>query len=90
MTKNDLIKKIATKTGFTQKDIAVVVDATIDSIVETVANGEAVNIVGFGKFDVSKRAARKGVNPATGESIDIPATSTPKFKAGASFKQALK
>lgn len=90
MTKNELIKNIGTKTGFTQKDISIVVDAMLSTIIESVASEDPVNLVGFGKFDISHRAARTGVNPATGESINIPATATPKFKAGTFFKQALK
>lgn len=90
MTKNELVKNIGTKTGFTQKDISLVVDAMLDTIIESVAAGDTVNIVGFGKFDATHRAARTGVNPATGESINIAATVTPKFKAGSVFKQALK
>lgn len=90
MNKNELITTIATKTGYSKKDITAVFEATIDSIIEAVANDNAVNIVGFGKFDVTNRAERTGVNPSTGESIVIPACKTPKFKAGSVFKQALK
>lgn len=90
MTKTELIKSVGAKTGFSQKDISEVFDTIMNTIVDTVASGDSVNINGFGKFDVSKRAARKGVNPATGEPIDIPATTTPKFKAGMAFKQAVK
>lgn len=67
-----------------------VADAVFGLISDTLAQGEDVNITGFGKFHVRRRSARKGVNPQTGEEMEIPATTVPKFKAGKSLKDAVK
>nr|DAO25603.1 MAG TPA: DNA binding protein [Caudoviricetes sp.] len=95
MTKTELIKVVKdtvseTLEGVTAKDTAVFVDATIKAIQDTVIAGERVQIVGFGTFETTTRAAREGRNPATGESISIPASKAPKFKAGKAFKEAVK
>lgn len=95
MTKTELIKVVKdtvseTLEGVTAKDTAVFVDATIKAIQDTVIAGEKVQIVGFGTFETTTRAAREGRNPATGESISIPASKAPKFKAGKAFKDAVK
>ena len=84
-----MIKAIAGKTGFTQKDVAAVVDAMVDAVVETVASGEDVKIAGFGTFSVTERAARTGRNPQTGETIQIAASKSPKFKVAKAFKDAV-
>ena len=89
MTKNDLIKTVAGKVEMTQKDVSKVVDSLIETIVEAVASGEKIQFVGFGSFEVAERAARTGRNPQTGEAIEIPASKTPKFKAGKAFKDAV-
>ena len=90
MTKNEMIKSVASKIGgATQKDIAVVVDTLIETIVEAVAFGEKVAIAGFGSFDVSERAERQGRNPKTGEAMTIAASKAPKFKAAKAFKDAV-
>lgn len=95
MTKTELIKVVKdtvseTLEGVTAKDTAVFVDATIKAIQDTVIAGERVHIVGFGTFETTTRSAREGRNPATGESISIPASKVPKFKAGKAFKEAVK
>lgn len=95
MTKTELIKVVKdtvseTLEGVTAKDTAVFVDATIKAIQDTVIAGEMVQIVGFGTFETTTRSAREGRNPATGESISIPASKAPKFKAGKAFKEAVK
>lgn len=95
MTKAELIKVVKdtvseTLEGVTVKDTAVFVDATIKAIQDAVISGERVQIVGFGTFETTTRAARKGRNPATGESISIPTSKAPKFKAGKAFKDAVK
>ncbi|MFR4681932.1 MAG: HU family DNA-binding protein [Anaerobutyricum hallii] len=95
MTKTELIKVVKdtvseTLEGVTAKDTAVFVDATIKAIQDTVIAGERVQIVGFGTFETTTRSAREGRNPATGESISIPASKAPKFKAGKAFKEAVK
>lgn len=95
MTKTELINVVKdtvseTLEGVTAKDTAVFVDATIKAIQDTVIAGERVQIVGFGTFETTTRSAREGRNPATGESISIPASKAPKFKAGKAFKEAVK
>lgn len=90
MNKKDLIRKSAEKAGYTQKDMGVALDAVLETIVEELAAGGEVNLVGFGKFSVAERSAREGRNPATGENIMIAASKTPKFKAGKAFKDAVK
>lgn len=90
MNKKELIKAVATKTGFSQKDITEVVDVIFGTITDTLADGDEVNITGFGKFLVQERAAREGVNPRTGEALHIEASKAPKFKAGKALKDAVK
>ena len=89
MNKNELISKVAGQTGYTKKDTGVVVDAVVAAIVDTVASGEKVSIVGFGTFEATSREARTGRNPKTGEAIEIAASKSPKFKAGSAFKTAV-
>lgn len=90
MNKNETVKKVASKIeGATQKDIAVVVDTLIETIIEAVASGDKVAIAGFGSFDVSERAERQGRNPKTGEAMTIAASKAPKFKAAKAFKDAV-
>ena len=88
--KTDFIEKVALKTGKSQKDVKAVLDASIDVVSELLKAGEEVNITGFGKFYVSKREGRKGRNPQTGETIEIPPMKIPAFKAGKSFKESIK
>jgi DNA-binding protein HU-beta len=90
MNKKELIKAVATKTGFSQKDITEVVDVILGTISDTLVDGNEVNIAGFGKFLVQERAAREGVKPRTGEALHIEASKTPKFKAGKALKDAVK
>lgn len=90
MTKAELIDKIAASAGVTKADAAKSLDATIDSVKAALKKGHKVTLVGFGTFSVSKRKARKGRNPRTGEEIKIPATKVPKFTAGKSLKDAVK
>ena len=89
MNKVEMIREIANRTGFTQKDVTAVVDALVDTVVETVASGEDVKITGFGAFSVTERAARTGRNPQTGETIEIAASKSPKFKAASAFKNVV-
>lgn len=74
----------------TKKQAAAVVDGVFDTITKTLSKGEEVAIAGFGTFRVSKRAARMGVNPRTGEKIQIAASIKPKFRAGKVLKEAVK
>ena len=89
MNKTELIKKVADKTDLTKKDAELAVSAMIDVIVEAVAEGEKVQIVGFGTFEQRERKERSGVDPRTHEKLTIPASKVPAFKAGKSFKDAV-
>lgn len=89
MTKKELVKSIANNLGYTQKDISVVVDEVFNTILTTVASGEEVGLVGFGKFVSVDKQARDMRNPATGEIISVPAKKAPKFKPSSAFKDAL-
>ena len=86
MNKADLIAAIAAKTGETKKSAEASVNAFVDVITESLVKGDKVKLVGFGSFEVRKRAARKGRNPQTKEEIKIPASKAPVFKAGKALK----
>lgn len=87
MNKEDLVKEVAKKTKLSQKDVAEVLNATIDTITKTVSKGKKVTLVGFGSFESRKRAARMGRNPQTGKELKIPAKTVPAFTAGKKFKE---
>ena len=89
MTKSDLIAAVATKVGSSKKDSEKAVNAVIESITEALANGESVQLVGFGTFEVRERPARNGRNPQTGAEITIPASKLPAFKAGKALKDSV-
>jgi DNA-binding protein HU-beta len=89
LTKQDLIDVVSEKAGLTKKDTAAVVDTILDTIVDSLKRGEKVSFVGFGTFEAKTRKAREGRNPATGETIQIPARVVPSFKAGRALKDAL-
>ena len=86
MTKAELIAAVAEKAGLTKKDADRVVAATFETIAQAMANGDKVQVSGFGIFDTKKREARTGLNPRTKETIQIPATTQPVFKAGKALK----
>jgi len=86
LNKADLISKIATKSNLTKKDAEVALKSFIESVEEALAEGEKVQLVGFGTFETRERAAREGRNPRTKETISIPASTVPVFKAGKEFK----
>jgi len=90
MTKDQVIEQVASKVGISKKEAGEAVEALLDAISNALSKGDSVTFTGFGAFSVSKRAARDGVNPRTGEKIKIAATTVPKFKAGKSLKQAVK
>ena len=90
MKKQDLINKVAEELGVSKKEVSAVVNCALESIVAAVAAGEKVQFVGFGTFESKTRAARTGLNPQTGEAIQIAATTVPTFKAGKEFKEAVK
>lgn len=89
MNKADLIQAIAKDADLTLVAAKSVLDAFVATVTKSVANGEDVTLVGFGSFKSSKRAARTGKNPKTGEALKIAATVVPKFTAGATFKAAV-
>ena len=86
MNKSELIAAIAAKTGSTKKDAEASLNAFTEAVEETLVKGGKVQLVGFGSFEVRKRAARKGRNPQTKEEIKIPASKAPVFKAGKALK----
>ena len=89
MNKTELITKVAEMTGTSKKDTEKAVCATLDAITNALVNGDKVQLVGFGTFEVKERAARTGRNPRTRESIEIPASQLPVFKAGKALKDAV-
>lgn len=89
MNKTELIAAVAAKTGLTKKDAERVINATVETITASLANGEKVAVSGFGNFEVKAREARVGRNPRTKETIQIPATRLPAFKAAKALKDAV-
>ncbi len=89
LNKTELIDAVAKDSGMGRADTARALESVLRTITKKLRSGEDVAITGFGRFSVTKRAARKGRNPATGESIKIKATKTPKFTAGAPLKTAV-
>ena len=87
MNKAELIAAMAAKTGATKKAAEESVNAFVEVVTNTLVEGEKVQLVGFGSFEVRKRAARKGRNPQTKEEIKIPASKSPVFKAGKALKE---
>ena len=86
MNKAELIAAIAAKTGETKKSAEATVNAFVEAVTESLVKGDKVQLVGFGSFEVRKRAARKGRNPQTKEEIKIPESKAPVFKAGKALK----
>lgn len=87
MNRTELVKAVAEKSGLSQKQTAAVVENVFSTIVDTVAAGESVAILGFGTFEKKHRGVRVGRNPATGEAMEFAASDTPAFKAGKAFKE---
>jgi DNA-binding protein HU-beta len=90
MTKSDLIDVVANKAGLPKAKVLDAIDALTNAIQGALKKGDKVTLVGFGTFEVAKRAARTGVNPRTREKIKIKACKAPRFKAGKAFKDAVK
>ena len=90
MNKMGLVDAVNEKIGGTKKQAEDAVDTVFDTIMATLSQGDEVSVSGFGSFIVKRRAARMGVNPRTGEKIQIAETVTPKFRAGKSLKAAVK
>lgn len=89
MNKSELIDAIAAAADISKASAARALDAVIDSVTDTLKNGDKVSLVGFGTFEVKERAARIGRNPKTGEEINIAASRVPSFKAGKALKDAV-
>ena len=89
MNKTELIAAVAEKADLSKKDAEAAITATVDAITEALTQGEKVQLVGFGSFEVKKREARVGRNPKTKEEIQIPASKVPVFKAGKALKDAV-
>jgi DNA-binding protein HU-beta len=90
MTKQEFVDQVSNESGLGKSEAGKAVDAFIVVVEETLKRGGEVNFTGFGKFTVSDRGARQGVNPQTGEKIQIPASKVPKFSAGSALKKAVK
>jgi DNA-binding protein HU-beta len=88
MTKQDLVNEVA-KIGITKKQAAAAIDAVIDAVKGALADGDRVNLVGFGSFSVRQRAAREGRNPRTGKKLKIAAKKVPVFKPGKELKESV-
>ncbi len=89
MNKAELIAAVVQKTGVSKKETDMVINAVIDSITTAMAEGDKVQLLGFGSFETRERGARPGKNPRTGETVMIPACKAPVFKAGKALKDAV-
>jgi DNA-binding protein HU-beta len=89
MNKSEFIQAMAEKSGLSVKDATAALNATLETIQESLRKGEPVSFVGFGTFEVKERAARTGRNPRTKQPVEIPASKVPSFKAGKSLKEAV-
>ena len=89
MNKTELVAAVAEKAEVSKKDTEKALKAFVDVVTEELKKGEKVQLVGFGTFEVSERAAREGRNPQTGKTMKIAACKAPKFKAGKAFKDAV-
>ena len=89
MTRTELVANVAEKAGITKKSADVVLNSLFETIKQALVEGDKVQIIGFGTFEIRNRAARKGRNPQSGAEIDIPASKLPSFKAGKALKEAV-
>lgn len=89
ISKADLVKELAEKTGMGQKDTKMLVDALFESVSSHLKQGDKIQLTGFGTFEVRERSARTGVRPGTTEKIEIPASKYPAFKAGKTLKDEI-
>ena len=90
MNKAELVGEVSGKVGITKKDAGKVVDAVTETITNTLKKGEKVTLVDFGTFQLIQRKARKGINPQTRKTIQIPAKKVPKFRAGKGLREKVK
>lgn len=89
MNKSELVDAMAKKSGLSKKDTEAALGAFTETVANALKKGDKVQLIGFGTFDVTKRAAREGKNPQTGAKIKIPASKAPKFKAGKALKDTV-
>ncbi len=90
MNKTELVNAVAEKAGISKVNAKAAVDAAIEAVVDALAEGDKISLIGFGTFSVAEKAARTGFNPRTKEAIEIPARKTIKFKAGAELAEKVK
>jgi len=90
MNKSELINSLSEETTFSKKDVSRVLDSLTRIVERTLRKGEKVSITGFGSFWISRRPARKGINPATKERINLPAVNVPRFKAGKGLREVVR
>ncbi|QST02901.1 HU family DNA-binding protein (plasmid) [Pontibacillus sp. ALD_SL1] len=90
MNKTDLIQAVSEKAELSKKDAGLAVDAVFESITNSLKDGDKVQLIGFGNFEVRERSARKGRNPQTGKEIEIAASKVPAFKPGKALKDSVK
>jgi DNA-binding protein HU-beta len=90
VTKSEFVDQVAARAGLGKGDATKAVDAALQTIQDALERGSDVTFSGFGKFHVAERGARQGVNPATGEKMQIPASRVPRFTAGSGLKKAIK
>jgi len=90
VTKQEFVDQVASESGLSKADATKSVDAFLDVVMTTLQRGGEISFTGFGKFTVADRGARQGVNPQTGQRIQIPATRVPRFSAGSGLKKAVK
>lgn len=90
MNRQELIDKMAADAGLTKKQAGLALNSFIDAVTLTMEKGDKITLVGFGTFKVNHREARKGINPQTKATINIPARKIPVFKAGKKLKEAVK
>ena len=89
MNKTELVAAIAEKTDLSKKDAEKALKAFVDVVTDELKKGDKIQLVGFGSFEVTQRAAREGINPLTGKPMKIAASKAPKFKAGKALKDAV-
>ncbi len=90
LNKKEIVSAVSKKTNQNKKNTEETIDVLLEVITESIRSDKKVNFTGFGSFWVNERKGRRGINPQTKESIEIPATKVPKFKAGSALKQAVK
>jgi DNA-binding protein HU-beta len=90
VTKSEFVDQVAARSGLSRKDAASAVDAALETLQDALERGSEVTFSGFGKFHVAERGAREGMNPATGERMQIPSSRVPRFTAGSALKKAIR